>query len=125
MPFIKGKYYMNPQYGHGLERSLERHRAELASSQQSESQNSGAHWVTIEGRQVLIQEAQQEKSENSEPTKYSIEAQNGIIWLYDGMGKLVGTYHYTTGRNGDRNPAHKNTGPLPPGEYTIDPSKMS
>ena len=62
MPFIKGKYYMNPQYGHGLERSLERHRAELASSQQSESQNSGAHWVTIDGRHVLIQVAHGEQN---------------------------------------------------------------
>lgn len=50
MPFVNGKYYMNPAYGRGVEnaresKSVEDHDDDLAS-----------HWVTIEGRHVLIHE---------------------------------------------------------------------
>lgn len=54
MPFINGKFYMNPAYG----RALENARASEATSSQPDRQqrDSGAHWVTIDGRHVLIQE---------------------------------------------------------------------
>jgi Protein of unknown function (DUF2778) len=103
--------------------------------------DAGGHWVTIDGRHVLVHDAQgkaqpreappspkdkvpHEKSDGSEGG-YSIEAQGGTMWLYDRNGNLVETFHYETGRNGDTNPAHKDTGPLPPGRYTLDPSKIS
>jgi rare lipoprotein A (peptidoglycan hydrolase) len=56
MPFINGRFYMNPAYG----RALEDARAnEAASSQQDlQQQASGTHWVTIDGRHVLIQGTQ-------------------------------------------------------------------
>jgi hypothetical protein len=54
MPFINGKFYLNPAYG----RALEKARAGEATSSQSgqKQRDSGAHWVTIDGRHVLIQE---------------------------------------------------------------------
>ena len=56
MPFIDGRYYMNPAYG----RALQRARAAEAASQlhETDQQEPGAHWVTIDGRHVLIQETQ-------------------------------------------------------------------
>lgn len=105
------------------------------------TRESQGHWVTINGRHVFVHEAQgtanqgQDNSSDKrkahlhkadgDHAKYSIEAQDGTIWLYDQNGKLVDTFHYTTGRNGDTNPADKSTGPLPPGQYTIDPSEIS
>jgi hypothetical protein len=56
MPFIDDKYYMNPAYG----RAVQRARAAEAASEHDESgqQQPGTHWVTIEGRHVLIHETQ-------------------------------------------------------------------
>jgi hypothetical protein len=53
MPFVNGKFYMNPAYGRALEAAR---ASEAASSQHDpQQQESGAHWVTIHGRHVLIQ----------------------------------------------------------------------
>lgn len=50
MPFVNGRFYMNPGYG----RNVERARAAEAIS---ERQEPNSHWVTIHGRHVLIKEA--------------------------------------------------------------------
>ena len=52
MPFLNGKFYMNPAQG----RALERARANPAISHPAEQQ-SDAHWVTINGHRVLIHDA--------------------------------------------------------------------
>jgi len=53
MPFINGKFYMNPAYGRAVEdaRAME----STASEADRQQQDSGAHWVTIDGRHVLMQ----------------------------------------------------------------------
>ncbi len=37
----------------------------------------------------------------------------------------LGTYPYTSGLYGDTDPANKGTGPLPPGNYTLNPSEIT
>ncbi|MGB8525082.1 MAG: septal ring lytic transglycosylase RlpA family protein [Candidatus Acidiferrales bacterium] len=56
MPFINGKFYMNPAYG----RALEHARASEEASRHNESsqQEPDSHWVTINGRHVLIRGTQ-------------------------------------------------------------------
>jgi hypothetical protein len=56
VPFINGKFYMNPAYG----RAIEAARAREGNSSQAHRQQevSGGHWVTMNGRHVLIQETQ-------------------------------------------------------------------
>ena len=56
MPFINGKFYMNPAYG----RALEDARASEEASRHSDSgqRGPGSHWVTINGDHVLIQGTQ-------------------------------------------------------------------
>jgi hypothetical protein len=60
MPFISGRFYMNPAYG----RAVEAARAADAASQHHESdqQEQDAHWVTIDQRHVLIHEAQENRN---------------------------------------------------------------
>lgn len=54
MPCINGKFYMNPAYGRGVESAR---NAEAATQQDEvETRDQDAHWVTIAGRHVLIQE---------------------------------------------------------------------
>ena len=56
MPFVNGRFYINPAYG----RALEAARAAEAASQRHDTdpQELAAHWVTIDGRHVLIHETQ-------------------------------------------------------------------
>ncbi len=45
MPFVNGRFYMNPAYGRAVEQT------------RGTQQEPNAHWVTIDGRHVLIREA--------------------------------------------------------------------
>jgi len=54
VPFVKGRFYMNPAYG----RAVERARSAEGSPDQPAQQRPGPHWVTIEGHHVLIGEEQ-------------------------------------------------------------------
>ncbi len=54
MPFINGRFYMNPAYG----RAVEQARTAAATSHPHQPQDPNAHWVTMDGRHVLIREAQ-------------------------------------------------------------------
>jgi len=53
MPFIDGRFYMNPAYG----RAVERVRA-ASDQHELDHQHADAHWVTIDHRHVLIHETQ-------------------------------------------------------------------
>ncbi len=54
MPFINGKFYMNPVFG----RSVESSRAADAKQGASRAQDQDGRWVTIGGRHVRIAEPQ-------------------------------------------------------------------
>ena len=54
MPFINGRYYMNPAYG----RQIEAARDAASNLHEPGQQEPGGHWVTIEGGHVLIHETQ-------------------------------------------------------------------
>ncbi|MBZ5501039.1 MAG: hypothetical protein LAN59_02210 [Acidobacteriia bacterium] len=56
MPFVNGRFYINPAYG----RSVEQARAsETTSNPHSpQPQDPNAHWVTLDGRHVLIRQTQ-------------------------------------------------------------------
>lgn len=56
MPFLSGRFYMNPAYGHAVERAR---GAEAGFDQHEPDQHEpDAHWVTIDGNHVLIHETQ-------------------------------------------------------------------
>src|SRR5208282_5013185 len=72
MPFINGRFYMNPAYG----RAVEHARSTRVESDHEVSQRQpDAHWVTIDGRHALIsetptgkaQENQQDQKQQSQP----------------------------------------------------------
>lgn len=71
MPFVSGRFYVNPVYG----RALEAARAADAALQHHESdqQEQDAHWVTIDGRHVLIQEKEQTRPQRR-PRQFSGDA---------------------------------------------------
>ena len=50
MPFVNGRFYMNPAYG----RAVEHARSAEGSPDQPAPQRPGAHWVTIQEHHVLI-----------------------------------------------------------------------
>jgi hypothetical protein len=49
MPFVNGKFYMNPAYGRAIEN---------ARANESTDGDQGGHWVTIGGRHVLMDDEQ-------------------------------------------------------------------
>lgn len=76
MPFIKGKFYMNPAYGRAIERARSANGIwseelpEFAGAplqaqnfysdgllSDAKEKSSGEHWVTIDGHHVLIDES--------------------------------------------------------------------
>ncbi len=56
MPFINGKYYMNPAYGRAVEAARVFEYASHHGA--SDQRDDGSHWVTINGQHVLIQKTQ-------------------------------------------------------------------
>lgn len=74
MPFVNGKFYINPTIGRVLERNKKRaiivNFAQGRPFQESAPQaDSNGHWVTIDGRHVFIHEAQ--RTAKSEPSALS------------------------------------------------------
>lgn len=53
MPFINGRFYMNPAYGRAAERA--RGSETMPERDNPGKEGAGDHWVTIDGRHVLIQ----------------------------------------------------------------------
>ena len=54
-----------------------------------------------------------------------IIAGHGTVNLYHDNGNLVGLYPYSSGMNGNTDVTQGNSGPTPPGNYTINPSEIS
>lgn len=52
-------------------------------------------------------------------------ANKGVLTHYDNSGNVVGSYLYTSGRDGNTNPSIPNQGPIPPGTYSLDPKQIS
>lgn len=52
MPFVNGRFYINPAYG----RALERARATGSTPPDQDSRGAEGHWVTIDHRHILIHE---------------------------------------------------------------------
>ena len=66
MPFINGRFYMNPAYGRAVEGSRAAEAERNSAAAEPERQDQDAHWVTIDGRHVLIQETQDRKATRSQ-----------------------------------------------------------
>lgn len=69
---------------------------------------------------------------HNNPLKYidpfgldSLVANNGTLTHYNDSGNVVGTYPYTTGKDGVTDPSVPWQGPIPPGNYSLDPSQIS
>jgi len=62
VPFINGRFYMNPSFGRGVESARS---SEVTPSDHDKEQSVGAHWITIEGRHVLIHEGMEHFAESA------------------------------------------------------------
>ena len=85
-PFINGGFYLNPGYG----RAVEAARAVENASENGESaqQEGGGHWVTINGRHVLINQAQAER-----PRRISARDKAYLDKYYDPVAALAKVYN--------------------------------
>jgi len=83
MPFISGRYYMNPVYG----RAVELARATQTARDDSQSEGQDSHWVTIGERHVLIQNALNQQSEQHDESKQKAKAFSGNATYYNLPGK--------------------------------------
>jgi rare lipoprotein A (peptidoglycan hydrolase) len=74
MPFINGRFCMNPAFG----RAVESARDNGAASHQYESQeqDQDSHWVTINGRRVLIHEGQGGREQDANQNKQNQRQQS-------------------------------------------------
>ena len=63
MPFINGRFYMNPAYGRVIENARNSGASQRLSAANQDRAN--ARWVTINGRHVMISEAQNHQSSDS------------------------------------------------------------
>ena len=86
MPFIKGRFYMNPAYGRAIERARrangvwseelpefagtplrKQNFSNDVSPSDAKEKSSGAYWVTLEGRHVLIEQTPTERARTIHP----------------------------------------------------------
>jgi hypothetical protein len=86
MPFINGRFYMNPAYG----RAVEQARAAQTTSTQHgpQPQDPNAHWVTMDGRHVLIQ-----KMQAGRPRQLSPRDKAYLDKYYDAVATLAKEYN--------------------------------
>ena len=86
MPFINGRFYMNPAYGQAVENA----RAAEAASNQSgpQQQDPNAHWVTMDGRHVLIRQTQARR-----PRQLSPRDKAYLDKYYDAVAALAKEYN--------------------------------
>ena len=82
MPFIGSRFYINPAHGRALE--LARAAEDVSERGSQRDQDSGDHWVTIDGHHVLIQ-ASQKRSDNS--TQPKVTQFSGQATYYNLPGK--------------------------------------
>jgi len=76
MPFVNGKFYMNPAYGQAAERARAAHAASDHAAANPQDQD--AHWVTIGGKHVLIQEMQPGQAQHG-TQKLTKKSENAIL----------------------------------------------
>lgn len=68
MPWINGRFYANPRYGLGVERSrASEGGAALLDSGGEDDENADGHWITVDGRHVLIGGRQTSRNKGREP----------------------------------------------------------
>ncbi|MFZ0883127.1 MAG: hypothetical protein WAN14_06985 [Candidatus Acidiferrales bacterium] len=85
MPFINGKFYMNPSYGRAVEHVRLRGATPIkGAAQQAEAREDGdpdGHWVTIDGNHVLIQDAHGQRAgpQTRKHTKQSAKQRNPAV----------------------------------------------
>jgi hypothetical protein len=104
MPFIGGRYYMNPAYARGVERARAA-EAERKASGLSENAadpavpddgSQGSHWVTMDGRHALIQEGRDgQPSQHGKPTspRPSSRDKAYLDKYYDAVKALAARYN--------------------------------
>ncbi|MFZ0519723.1 MAG: hypothetical protein WAL95_01790 [Candidatus Acidiferrales bacterium] len=69
MPFINGKFYMNPSYGRAVEHVRLRGATIKGAAQQAEASEDGdpdGYWVTIDGNHVLIEQTSKRKAQHKQ-----------------------------------------------------------
>lgn len=59
MPFINGRFYINPAQGRALEAARAANPAVHAQPSQAARDGNAGHWVTIDGRHVFIEDSRQ------------------------------------------------------------------
>jgi RHS repeat-associated protein len=52
-------------------------------------------------------------------------AGGGTITLFNDNGHVLGSWPYSSGMNGNTDPSQADQGPIPPGQYSLDPSEIS
>lgn len=57
-------------------------------------------------------------------TKLVIALDKGIVTLCTALGETLGSCEATTGQPGENDFRDRNLGPIPPGTYTLDPTKI-
>jgi hypothetical protein len=86
MSLINGRFYMNPAYGRAVEAAR---AAENASEHGGLNQEGeGGHWVTIDGRHVLIPQAQAPR-----PQELSARDKAYLDKYYDAVAALAKVYN--------------------------------
>lgn len=84
MPFINGRFYINPAHG----RAVEQARAAEATSHPHQPQDPNAHWVTMDGRHVLIHGTQAAR-----PRQLSPRNKAYLDKYYDAVATLAKAYN--------------------------------
>jgi len=108
MPWVNGRFYANPLYGRALERARELDEGETSSGSKvskvaSNEGDANAHWVTINGHHVLIQQAAKGSQNQTQNGPSSTPKAHGTIQLsardkayldayYDAVSKLSKDY---------------------------------
>ena len=85
MPYINGRFYMNPAAGRAIERA--RAAQAVSARQDSSHQEPSSHWVTIHGRHVLIDETHLGRSRHISPRDKTY-----LDKYYDAVARLARKY---------------------------------
>jgi rare lipoprotein A (peptidoglycan hydrolase) len=80
MPFINGRFYMNPAYGRVIENARNSEASQRLSAANQDRAN--ARWVTINGRHVLIQETHDGLEYHKDARKRSLLPSSGQESIY-------------------------------------------
>ena len=114
MPWIKGRYYMNPAYGRALERARLAEEGRVWSewipepevlpvrdedfwndepADGTQQQQEDGHWVTIDHRHVLIDQARAGRTRSGQASRLSARDQAYLDKYYDAVAVLAKRYN--------------------------------